>query len=160
MRTLLLAFALALPLPSLAETHDHDAPHLTEIAGLRALHAWTRATSGREALVFVELENTGGGSVLLTGAESGIASDGTLVGFVLKDGQPAWETLASVPLAAGRALHLEPGALAIRLSGLSRALTEGEHFDLHLETDHGALALHVEVAAADARQHSHAGHSH
>lgn len=158
MRKLLLAAILIVPTLAWAQD-DHD-DHLTELDGLRAVHAWTRATSGGEALVFAELENLSTDEVLVEGAETAIAAGAELVGFELVDGEPAYTPLPPVPMAPGRELHLEPDGLAIRLTGLLRDLAEGDEFEMHLETSVGELELHVAVENENATQHSHAGHSH
>lgn len=151
------------------EEHDHatdddhaadDGQHLIELEGFRVLHGWTNATRQNSTLVFMELENTGTDSVTLLGAEAGIAAQATLVGFRLVDGAPVYEPLPSVILAAGRKMQLAPNGLAIELGSLSEHLNEGDHFDMELHTSLGHVDIHVDVEAADAMQHSHAGHAH
>ncbi len=157
MRRFLTAALLALPLPAIAQDHDD---HLSQQGALHALHAWTRATDGPVAHVFVELENEGAEPVLIEGATSDISQGGALVAFRLENGEAAWEVIPAVPIAPGRALHLEPDALAIRLDGLTRDLHAGDGFGMHLLTSIGELDLHVAVEAANAAHHSHAGHMH
>ena len=158
MRYLLLATIVLFSGPALAE--DKHADHMTELEGFRAIHAWSRATSGDEALVFMELENTGAEPVVLIGAETEIAGGAGLVGIKLKNGEATYTTLPPLPVAPGREMHLDPDALAIRLTGLTRTLVKGDEFEMHIETSLGELELHVEIEAADAKQHSHAGHQH
>ena len=56
---------------------------------------------------------------------------------------------------------LEPEGLGFRLVGLTQDLVQGAEFELELEfADGSQVHLHVEIEAADATQHSHAGHSH
>ncbi len=157
MRFLLVVAALVLPALALAGDDHH---HLSELDGFRAVHAWTRATTGDEALVFVELENQGAADVMIEGADSEIAAAAALVGVELKDGTQVYTVLPPLPVPAGREMHLDPDGLAIRLTGLSRDLAEGDEFQMHLETSLGEIELHVAVEAEDAHQHSHAGHSH
>ncbi|GHG98640.1 copper chaperone PCu(A)C [Pseudodonghicola xiamenensis] len=158
MRHLLLVAALLAPaLVSAEERHDH---HLSELQGVRALHAWTRATGADKALVFVELENDSPRRIVIEGAGTDIAKSAGLVGFQLVDGEPSYSALPPLPIEPGREMHLDPNGMAILLTGLTHELTEGEEFDLHLETSLGELELHVAVEAANASQHSHAGHSH
>lgn len=142
------------------EHHDHEAEHVSEMKGLRAVHAWTRATSADDLLVFVELENTGDEAVTITGGEAEFAETVELVGFTLIDGDPTYQPMPQIPLSAGRELMLAPNGLALRLSGLDRAFADGEHFDMQIATDRGALEVEVAVEAADATQHDHAGHAH
>lgn len=150
-RTTVLVALATLALPAAAE----DVDHLAELEGLRALHAWTRATDAAETLVFVEIENEGEETVILEGARGG-----TLVGFRLVDGEEVYEPVPSVPVSPGRSLHLEPGGLALRMTGLDRPLEKGAEMDLELLTSLGTMDVHVEVEATDATTHSHAGHNH
>lgn len=158
MRHLLFATALLAPTLVWAEDgHDH---HLAERDGFRAVHAWTRATDADEALVFVDLENTGAGPVLIEGAETAIADSATLVGFTLTEGEPAYTALPPLPVGPGREMHLDPDGMAILLTGLTGELSKGDAFEMHLQTSLGEIGIDVAVEAADARHHSHAGHSH
>ncbi|MFV0358573.1 copper chaperone PCu(A)C [Tropicimonas sp.] len=157
----LAAFSLALALmPPGALADDDHADHLSELGGIRAIHAWTRATSQDDALVFVEIENTGDETVTLQGGQAEIATGGELVGFRLKNGNESHVALPGIPVAPKTTLILAPGAAAIRLSGLTRPLRQGEAFEAGLDFDIGTLAVHVETEAADADRHSHAGHGH
>lgn len=134
--------------------------HVSEGAGLRAVHAWTRATSAREALVFVEIENLSDMRVTLTGGGAEIAGGGGLVGFRLVDGAPGYAPIEALPLDAGGDVVLAPNRLALRLAGLSATLAQGDSFAAVIETDRGPLPITVAVEAADADAHSHAGHAH
>jgi len=142
------------------DSHDDGASHISELENLRALHAWANATRGRNAHVYVELENTGTDTITLTGAHADIAQTAQLTGFRLVNGEPQHEPIKVMPLDPSSTLVLSPNGLSIQLEGLSTTLEEGEHFDVHLDTNAGSLELHVEVESASARQHSHAGHAH
>ena len=139
---------------------EEEAHHLAEIDGVRALHAWTRATGEDTALVFVTIENKGEAEVKLEGAESAAAKTAELVGFQLKDGEPTYVALPFVSVKPGRKLVLQPQGLAIRLVGLAQPLEKGDELEVEFEFDTGHLEMHVQVEAADATQHSHAGHQH
>ncbi len=125
-----------------------------------AVHAWTRATSGDTALVFVEIENGSDAIVLIEGGHSDDAEQVELVGFRLKDGEPVYEPVASVPVGAGKEMVLAPERLALRLSGLTKPLGEDGELEMEIVLDIGELDVHVAVEAANATQHSHAGHNH
>jgi copper(I)-binding protein len=144
--------------------HDHGAHegemHLFEIAGLEVLHPWTRATDGKEALIFMELINDGDAAVSIEGAETDVADTAELVGFRMQGGEGGYEVLPPVPVQPGREMELGPDGMAIRLVGLSEHFEEGHHVGLTLITSAGALDIVVAVEAADAMQHSHAGHAH
>ena len=155
--------ALAALLVSLAAGFAHaadDHAHLAEAEGLRILHAWTRATTEGEAFVFAEIENGGAVERVLTGAEAEGAASGEVVGFGFENGSPVWTVLPGVPVAAGADLHLEPDVLALRLLGLGAPLAEGGHLDVVFVFDGFEIAAEAEILDADARAHSHAGHSH
>lgn len=142
------------------DKHEEETRHVSELIHLRALHAWTNATRDRDAHVYVELENTGSETITLTGAHAELAQTAQLTGFRLVDGEPQHAPIETMPLDPSSTLVLSPNGLSIQLEGLSSALVEGEHFDVHLDTDVGRLTLHVEVESASARQHGHAGHNH
>jgi len=143
-----------------AHGEEEQSDHVSEGAGVRVVHGWTRATRGDTALIFAEIENRSEGEVLLTGAETAIAESAQLVGFQVKDGALSYAPLPAVPLAAGREMELAPNGLAIRLNDLSRRLAEGDTVDVTLTFDTGAVAVHVAVESANATQHGHAGHQH
>lgn len=139
------------------DEHDH---HEGEAHGVRALHAWAQATSGKTALVFVEIENASDHDVMITGGETDIAGSVELVGFQLKDGEPDYVVLPPVPIRAGTEMTLAPNGLALRLNGVDAALVEGSEHEIEIEFDFGHIAMFFQVEAADARQHSHVGHQH
>lgn len=157
------AFVL-LSQPVSADGHDHEegerSRHESEAHDVRAVHAWTRATSDMTALVFVEIENNADRDIAITGGESGVADSIELVGFQLKDGQPAYIALPPVPIKAGTAMTLTPDGLALRLNGVRQPLVKGEEHEIEIEFDFGHIGMLFQVEDADARNHSHAGHQH
>lgn len=152
------------------ESHEHhhdedhedgdDAHHAASAHGIRALHAWIQATTGKTALLFVEIDNGSDNDVVLTGGETDVAEDVELVGFQLKDGEADFVPLPSLPIKAGKELMLSPNGLALRLNGLTRSFKKGDEFEIEIEFDFGHIEMHAQVEAADATQHSHAGHQH
>ncbi|POF28517.1 copper chaperone PCu(A)C [Roseibium marinum] len=138
------------------EHSDHEG----HAEGVRALHAWIRATSDKTALLFVEIENTSDRDILITGAETDVAESVELVGFQLKDGETHFIPLPPVPLKAGQEMVLTPNGLALRLNGLKRSFGKGEEFEIEIEFDFGHLEMHAQVEDANATRHSHAGHQH
>lgn len=161
----LLAIALLLAAPVFAEEgHDHDdhadAKHVFEIGGLEILHPWTNATDHDHALLFMDLHNEGDTPVEIIGARIEGGPTGQLVGFHLKDGEMTFDALPPIPVEPGKALDLAPDGLAIHFDGLSEPLEEGHHWEVIVLTSVGEVALDAAIEAEDARQHSHAGHSH
>jgi copper(I)-binding protein len=65
-----------------------------------------------------------------------------------------------LPVAPETEMMLAPQGVALRLDGLSRDLAEGDSFNVTVSFAQSDVALTVEVEAADATQHSHAGHAH
>lgn len=140
--------------------HDDDGHVVVAPFGLVAVHPWTRATTAREALVFVELENAAAAPVTLTGARSPAARSAGIVGFRLVDGAATHAPIAALPLEPGADIAFAPFGLAIRLEGLAAPLTQGGRLPVTLLTDAGPLDIVAEIEAADAKTHSHAGHRH
>ncbi|WP_316858913.1 copper chaperone PCu(A)C [uncultured Cohaesibacter sp.] len=182
LKTLALAFlfAAAVPLslsvPDVAlaashehEDHDHAHPdhsgHVSEADGMRAVHAWTRAShKGDNALVFVTLQNRSHHLFTIKGGHSGKAKSVELVGFMMKDGNDLYVPIAEMPIKAGQEMELAPKSLALRLNDLKDDLHKGESFEMGLDfvKDGKAVDIHVnvEVGASNATRHSHAGHMH
>ena len=155
MRSSLLALAL-LATPLMAE----DSDHLAEANGLRVLHAWTPATAqGSDALIYLDVENTSAAEALLTGgAAMETALD--LVGFSYGAGGENWTVLPGLPVPPGGGVLLEPQVLALRWQSVPQALIEGAEVEIEVMVGTETLTTHVEIGAADATAHSHAGHSH
>lgn len=159
LRALLIAIALPLAAHAQAQAQEED-EHLTEADGLRVLHAWTNAGTGDVAQVYLEIENTGEAPIELTGAHAGEAR-ATIVASAIAASGGVPETLDALLLPAGVETVLEPGGLHLRLAGVEAPRDEGDEMDLTLTfADLGEVEVHVRVEAADATQHSHAGHSH
>ncbi len=137
-----------------------DTAHAFSANGVKVTHPWVNATRGREALIYLELENTGTTSVSLLGAEVPFATEATLVGFAMQGGEGTYQPLPFVPVQPGRELELAPQGLAILATGLTKDLVEGGSVKATLLTSAGAVDLLIAVEAAEARQHSHAGHAH
>ncbi|MBD8893908.1 copper chaperone PCu(A)C [Roseibium litorale] len=160
------SFALlaSLSVPALSEDaaghHHHEAEHVSELGGVRIVHAWTRATDGKDALVFFELENGSDKTVTLLGGESEAAGAVALVGIDFKGGEAKLVPLPQIPVKPGSELHLDPESVGLQLSGLTAPLHQGDVIEVEVELDLGHLDVDVEVEAAGAKGHSHAGHSH
>ena len=141
------------------EEGDHS-HHEGEAAGVRTVHAWTRATSGATALVFVDIQNNSDRDIAITGGDTEAADSVELVGFQLKDGESDYVALPAVPIKAGAEMTLAPNGLALRLNGLKEELVLGTEHTIEIEFDFGHIAMFFQVEAADARTHSHVGHQH
>ena len=159
MRMSLFALAVLAASPCLAQTHDHDS-HLSEIDGLRVLHVWTQATqTGADALVYMKVENTSDTDALLTGATA-MDQPLDLVGFSYGAAGESWTVLPGLPIPAGGDVMLEPQVLALRWTKVPVDLVEGADLDIDIALGGHLLEAEVEIGAADATAHSHAGHNH
>jgi copper(I)-binding protein len=139
----------------LTETNTH---HVTELNGIRVAHAWSRATSGPSAEVFMDITSRLRADVLL-GASTAIAATAVLEGAYLKDGEVATAPLASLELPVGATFTLSPNVVFLHLTGLREPLALGDEYRLKLSfATAGEIEIYVQVQAADATQHSHAGH--
>jgi len=143
-----------------ADGEDDHSHHEATVDGVRTVHAWIQATSGTSALLFVEIQNKSDKDVKITGGETDIAESVDLVGFQLKDGETDFVALPSVPVKSGKELVLAPNGLALRLNGLKQSFKKGDEFEIEIEFDFGHIEMHAQVEAANAKQHSHAGHQH
>lgn len=153
MRALTVAFAL-LATPLMAQDH------LAESNGLRVLHAWTPATAaGADALIYLDVENASATEALLTGgAAMGAKLD--LAGFTYGAAGEAWTVLPGLPVPAGGDVLLEPKVLALRWQAVPIDLVEGEALEIEVTVGAETLQAQVEIGAAGATAHSHAGHAH
>ena len=159
MRRALLIAAL-LPLPALAQEDDHG-DHLAEAESLRVLHAWTNAGAEDTAQVYMEIENTGEEPSNLTAASAEGVEMVTFVASPLQAVGGVPETLDGILLPPGVETKLEPRGLYVLLHGVEAPREEGGEVELTLTFEpQGEIEVHVQVEAADATEHSHAGHSH
>ncbi len=155
-----LAFAAALTvtvLPAIAQD-GHD--HLAEADGFRILHAWTSATAGPDAMIYMEIENGSDRTLTLSGARTKGGQAARLVGFTYAEGVETWQPLPDMPIAAGQDLDLAPRGLALQVSGLTAPLTRGDTLLIEVMFGDMHLDVGVEVEAEDASAHGHAGHTH
>lgn len=143
-----------------AEDHDHGEHHVFQTDGIEIVHPWARAAAaGAEALVFFEVHNEGEADRLL-GATTDIAGEVHIVGLTMNAEGASVQEVGAIDIGPGE-FAFDPGGLALELHGLTGALEQGSHFDLMLEfANAGPVEIEVAVEAANANQHSHAGHSH
>jgi copper(I)-binding protein len=159
LRPLLLPLLLLASTPLSAQDHAHD-DHESSLGAITVIHAWTRATGqGEDAVVFFEIENAGEPTIL-NGAEAENAVSAEVVGAVLgADGAMAYQPIGPFEVPSGK-FQFDPNGLGLRLNDLTAELKQGDDFHLHLLFGDDELEISVEVEAADATAHSHAGHSH
>lgn len=160
MRRLLLTLTIIALTAGPAVAEDAD-DHVSQTGDIRVIHAWARATDTDQGAIFMDIESLGGAGDRLTGAESEAAERIEIHGALLQDGVMTSQPLDTVEIPGGGEFVLEPGAVFLKLSGLKQPLVQGEEFEVELAfAQAGTLDVHVLVEAADATQHSHAGHAH
>lgn len=154
----LLASTLALP-AGLAQDHQ-EGQHAFAAEGMEVVHPWSRAAApGETAFVFFELHNQGEADRLL-GATTDLAEAIHIVGLAIGADGTAVEEVGPIDIPTGK-FAFDPGGLALELHGFAGPLEQGGQFELVLTfANAGAVEIEVAVEAADADQHSHAGHSH
>lgn len=153
-----LLIAVLLPLPILAQD---DEAHLAEVEGVRVLHAWTNAGDGDTAQVYMEIENTGDEASNLASASAEGAEMVTFVASPVRAEGGVPETLDGILLPPGVETVLEPRGLYVLLHDVAAPRAEGDELEMTLTFEpQGEVEVHVQVEAADATEHSHAGHSH
>ncbi|QRM34354.1 copper chaperone PCu(A)C [Microvirga sp. VF16] len=142
-----------------AAAGDH---HTAQAGAIKVVHVWTRAVSDpkKPADVFLDIENRGGEDRLI-GVVSQDAETAAIVGLSTRGDTVVAQPLGSAGVPARGRLRLDPDGFAIRLEGLKRPLGIDQEFDLVLKFERaGELRVKGEVMKPNARQHSHAGHSH
>jgi len=158
MKRLFLCLSL-LVAPSWVGAEDSD--HLSEIDGVRVLHAWTWAHQSGTVDVYLEIENESGADARLVGGDAHDVAEGLdiLANPTTAGADPV--PLPELIIPAGADLILDENGVFIRLTSFASETEEGDEFEIHLEfAGLGELEVHVEVEAEDAKQHSHAGHNH
>ena len=156
---MLRALLILATLPLAAAAQDDE--HVTEVEGLRILHAWTNAGTEATAEVYMELENGGDEPVSLAEIAAPAAEIGTIVASPVRAAGGVPETLDGLLLPPGVTTVLEPRGIYVLLSGVEAPREEGDVLDLTLVFDRlGEVEVPVLVEAADATEHSHAGHDH
>ena len=150
---------IAVPVAIAQDDHGHG-EHVFAANGIEIVHPWARtAAAGDETFVFFDLHNDGAADRLV-GASSTTAGDIHIVGLSIGADGATVQEVGAIDIPEGE-FAFDPGGLALELHGLTAALEQGGHLDLVLEfANAGPIEIEVAVEAADAGQHSHAGHSH
>ena len=144
--------ALALGLSTLlAQAHSF------KLGDLSIGHPYARATvTGQTAGgAFLTIENRGADDRLLS-ASADVSKVVELHTMSMDGDVMRMRQLDSIPLPAGKAVALQPGALHIMLIGLKAPLKAGDKFPLKLKFEKaGELTVEVEVEAASASHDKH-----
>lgn len=155
----LLSAILAMAMPGTRAAEDEG--HVARVGDLEVVHAWARASHGPDGAVYMEIHNEGQAEDRLLGGRTEVAEVVEVHGATMRDGAMISERMDAMPIQAGADLDLEPAAVFLKLIGLRAPLIEGRHFDMVIEFEWaGSIEVEVSIEAADATQHSHAGHTH
>ncbi|MEM1361051.1 MAG: copper chaperone PCu(A)C [Pseudomonadota bacterium] len=164
MRSVLTALSILLAGAAFASdtepSHDQDA-HKAEAGGVVILHPWAQATTGTFVRIYMEIENENHDAVTLMGGDAhGVAESVLVYAAPVKPGA-APKAIGDLVIAEESHMELTPGGVYLQLDGLKHPLAKGDRFEMHVEiAPIGEMEVIVEVEAANATQHSHAGHAH
>ncbi len=140
--------------------HDDDDAHLSEVDGVRILHAWTPATRRGPAPIYFEFENERDEPVFVTGGATDHGDAATVMGVSLTAGG-APVTLGEMEVQAGDDVDFDAQGVFLMLSEIDDPLEEGQSFPLDITIEPvGTVEVQVDVLAEDATRHPHAGHVH
>jgi hypothetical protein len=149
------AFALAAVMPATAH-HDGEQYRKGDIS---VSHAWTGETGAMAHAieVYMTIENHGSEPVTLTGAEIDFAQPAVFQAQAVgNDGTLRTREVATVEIAAGQSVTMQPGGLRIVFNDVQRALRAGDHFHAHLQfAEIGELEIEVEVEKVGEDEHDH-----
>ena len=110
------------------------------------LAAWSRATPGPTAAVYLELRNTGADSDRLMGATSPAAERIEFHEHRMVDGVMSMNAVPQIDLPAGKTATLAPGGRHLMLFGLAKPLRPGDRLSLTLRFE---MAGEITVEAWD-----------
>jgi periplasmic copper chaperone A len=139
---LMLLLPLAVGLPAYAQSASED---------VRVPSAWSRATPGPTAAVYLSMQNTAGQPDKLTAATSPIAEHIEFHAEHNQSGVVSMVALEGIDLPPGQMVTLAPGQMHMMMFGVQKPLKAGDQFPLTLEFEHsGAKSVTVTVAGPGA----------
>jgi copper(I)-binding protein len=115
---------------------------------------WARATTQKNAAVFMQLEAHAAAGVTLTGATSPIAKSVAIVEPLRHPGGTNMHAMQKLDIAAGSTLVMKPGKPQFMLIGLTQPLVKGEHVPLTLSFDTASGPITVNVSAEIGSAHA------
>lgn len=122
---------------------------LAEDSGIRIDQVWARATPGaaRTAAIYLTVTNVGTTPDTLTAASTPTADKSELHVMKMENGIMEMRPVASIAIAPGKSVVLEPNGYHIMLVGLKAPLKEGDKVPLTLTFEHaGAQQVTASVA--------------
>jgi copper(I)-binding protein len=115
---------------------------------------WVRATTQKNAAVFLQLEAHAAAGVALTGASSPIAKSVAIVEPRRHPGGTDMHPVPRLEVAAGSKLELKPGKPQLMLTGLTQPLIKGGHVPLSLNFETAGGPLSVDISAEVEAKHA------
>ena len=141
-----LAVMLLLPLAAALAAYAQSAS-----GEVRVPSAWSRATPGPTAAVYLTVQNTGGEPDKLIAATSPIAERIEFHAEQNQGGVVSMVALPGIDLPPGQMVTLAPGQMHLMMLGVQKPLKAGDRFPLTLQFEHsGAKTVDVTVAGAGA----------
>lgn len=126
-------------------------PMVAWAAPIEVDHVWSRAAmAGRTGVVYLTITATGATDTLLS-VSSPVASEAELHLSYNDNGVMKMRSVASMIIAPGKSVVLQPGGYHIMLVGLVRALNAGDSFPITLHfAKAGAITVNASVQKAGA----------
>lgn len=156
-RHILIAAVLAIVAVVPATAH-HDGEQFSK-SNISVSHAWTgeTGTMAHAIEIYMTIQNNGADAVTLTGAEIDFARAGVFQAQVVgEDGTLRTREVATVEVAAGQSVTMQPGGLRMVFNDVKRTLRAGDHFRAHLQfAEIGELEIEVEVEKLDDDEREH-----
>ncbi|MEM9031372.1 MAG: copper chaperone PCu(A)C [Pseudomonadota bacterium] len=122
---------------------------------------WVAATEDDRARVFIEIDNEGSETVVLTRAESPRAKTVMIEAAPIKAGSNQPVAIPELPISSGKTLAMDPDGIYLILDALNGPLVEGTLFEVVLTfSGYPPVAAEVLVEGPNAEEESHAGHNH
>jgi len=150
-RNILIAAVFAVVAVMPASAHHDGEQYRT--GNVSISHAWTGETGAMAHAieVYMTIQNNGSEPVTLTGAEIDFAQPAVFQAQVVgEDGGLRTREVATVEIAPGQSVTMQPGGLRLVFNDVQRRLFAGDHFHAHLQfANIGELEIEVEVEQAD-----------
>lgn len=129
--------------------------------GVTLSHAWVRAMPPGQAMTaaYLQVMNSGAAPVTITGVSAGQGA-ASLHETRTVEGRSTMRAVATLTLAPGEQLQLQPGGLHVMLMGLERTPAPGEKVSICLITDAGESCIDAPVSRGPVAGAMDAGHHH
>lgn len=158
LRRTLLAIACLASLPLLGLPFGAAQAHEIKAGDLVIEHPWSRATTGKNGVVYMIVENHGADADKLTAASVDVAGMAMLHVNYMDGDVMKMRMVDAIDIPAGGQAELKPGSFHIMLMDLKGPLKEGQMFPMTLtfaKTGEVKVNVMVEAAGAAGPDHHH-----